>query len=92
MKADEILEQFSKIWRREKKIVDAEVVSAKELSSEVIRNVKSYIVQATKANEVLLTNKVKKDILGGVIIKYGDKVLDGSMRARLEEMKKGMVK
>jgi len=36
--------------------------------------------------EIKLTCKVKKDLLGGVIIRAGDKVIDGSAQTRLGEM------
>jgi F-type H+-transporting ATPase subunit delta len=36
--------------------------------------------------EVKLTCNVKKDLLGGVVIRAGDKVIDGSARTRLGEM------
>jgi len=91
-KIDDIIGEFTNIWRREKKIIEAEAVSASELSNEIIKNIKSYIAKATHAKEVILTNNLDKDILGGVIIKYGDKVIDGSLRTRLEEIKRGMVK
>ena len=36
--------------------------------------------------EIKLTCKVNKELLGGVVIRAGDKVIDGSARTRLSEM------
>jgi F-type H+-transporting ATPase subunit delta len=36
--------------------------------------------------EIKLVCKVDKDLLGGVVIRAGDKVIDGSARTRLSEM------
>jgi F-type H+-transporting ATPase subunit delta len=37
--------------------------------------------------EVVVTTQVDESILGGVIIQIGDKLLDGSTRTRLEELR-----
>jgi len=91
-KIDEIIREFIKIWNREKKIIEAELTGARELKSDVIKNIRNYILVITKANEVCLETKVDKNILGGVIIKYGDKVLDGSLKGRLIDLKSKMIK
>lgn len=91
-RADAIINEFIKIWNEKNKIVEAEVVGARELNSDIIISIKKYILEMTKVKEVSLTRLVDKNILGGVIIKYGDKVLDGSLKGRLEEMKKVMMK
>ena len=36
--------------------------------------------------EIKLTCNVNKELLGGVVIRAGDKVIDGSARTRLSEM------
>lgn len=91
-KADEIIKQFVRIWNMEQGIVEAEVVSAKKLDKKIVKLLHSYIVKLSGAEKVLVKQRVDKDILGGVVIKYKDKVLDGSLRMRLGELKSEMVK
>jgi len=91
-KADKIVKEFKKLWNKEEGIVEAEVVSARELGSDIIKLLNGYIVKLSKAKKVILNNKIDKDVLGGVVIKYEDKILDGSLRTKLGELKNEMVK
>ena len=91
-KIDKIIEQFVKIWNEEEKIVEAEITSAKELDNKIIKLLYCYIVKLSGAKKVVLKQKVDKNVLGGVVIKYEDRVLDGSLRMRLNELKEKMVK
>ena len=90
-KADKIINRFVKVWNREQGVVEAEIVSAKELDNKIVKLLNSYIVKLSGAQKVVVEQKVDKDILGGVVIKYGDKVLDGSLRMRLGELRNKMV-
>ncbi len=90
-KADEIIKQFVRIWNREQGIVEAEVVSAKELDKKIVKLLNGYIAKLSGAKDVVIKEIVNKDILGGVVIKYKDKVLDGSLRMRLGELRSKMV-
>ncbi len=91
-KADKIAGEFVKIWNEKHGIVEAEVVSAKELNKETIKLLKEYILKLSGAKEVLVSEKGDKGILGGVIIKYGDKILDGSLKTTLSDLKDNLVK
>lgn len=91
-KADKITGQFKKIWNREEGIVEAEAVSARELDKKIVKLLNGYIVQLSGARKVLLKQKVDKNILGGVIIKYEDKILDGSLKMKLNELRSKMIK
>jgi F-type H+-transporting ATPase subunit delta len=91
-KIDKIIGQFKKIWNREEGIVEAEAVSARELDKKIVKLLNVYIVQLSGARKVLLKQKVDKNILGGVIIKYEDKILDGSLKMKLNELRSKMIK
>ena len=91
-KAEEIVKEFEKIWNMEHGIIEAEVVSAKELDNNIVKLLNGYIAELSGAKQVSLNQKINKDILGGVIIKFEDKILDGSLRAKLSGLKKEMGK
>ena len=91
-KAEEIAKEFEKIWNTEQGIIEAEVVSAKELNNKIVKLLNNYIAELSGSEKVILNQKINKDILGGVIIKYEDKILDGSLRAKLNGLKTEMIK
>ena len=66
----------------------AEVTSALPLSSDEQEAVKKHLLAKVSAHAV--TFRVDPAILGGLVIKVGDKVLDGSVAAKLEELRQSL--
>ena len=65
--------------------VDAEVSSAFPLSSEQ----EDSIIKTLKAKfgrEVTITTTIDESLIGGVVIKAGDTIIDGSMKSQLESL------
>lgn len=90
-KVDRIISQFSKIWNREQGIVEVEFISSLELDKKIVKLLNNYMVELSGAENVVVSEKIDKGILGGVVIKYGDKVLDGSLKMNLREFSKFLV-
>ncbi|MBI4779541.1 ATP synthase F1 subunit delta [Candidatus Falkowbacteria bacterium] len=91
-KADKIAVEFIKIWNEKRGIVEAQAASANNLDKANIKLLKDYIAELSSAKEVMLSEKIDKAILGGVIIKYGDRVVDGSLKTSLNDLKEKLVK
>lgn len=91
-RAEKIIAEFIKIWNDKRGIIEAQTVSAKELNKETVKLLKNYIIELSGAKEVMVNQKINKDILGGVIIKYGDKVVDGSLKTILDDLKDKLIK
>jgi len=91
-KADKIVEDFVKIWNKKEGIVEAEITSARELDKDTVKLLHEYIAKFSDATDVILNKKINKNILGGVIIKCGDKILDASLKMSLKELKNNLVK
>lgn len=85
-KLDLILEEFSSVWNKKKNIVDATVFSARKIDSDIKKVIISYISGSSGASEVILKEEIDKDILGGVIIKYQDKIIDNSLKNRVRNL------
>lgn len=64
-----------------------EVTSAVPLEDDELERVTSFAANLT-GKEVVVSARVDESILGGIIIQVGDQLLDGSTRARLEEMRR----
>lgn len=86
--AGKIIEQFEKIYNKKNGIAEAEVVTAEKISTEIEKKIKSHIEKKYHAKKAVLKSVVDEDIKGGVIVRVGDEVMDGSVRGRLEELKK----
>ena len=82
-KVKAIINEYAKAYDKGEGLLEAEVISAHELNDDVVKLLNEYILKVSGAEKVIVNQKVDKDILGGVIIKYEDKVVDGSLRKKL---------
>lgn len=84
---EKIEKDFSSLWDKENSILKVEIISANELPVESETLLINYIKNKVGAKEINITRKLDKSILGGVIIKYGDKIFDAGLRSRLDKLK-----
>ncbi|HOX10681.1 MAG TPA: ATP synthase F1 subunit delta [Candidatus Moranbacteria bacterium] len=89
--AGKIMEKFSEIYNAKHGIVEANVISSRELSRDKIQQVENFIKEKYSAKEVIVKNIVDEKIKGGIIIKVGDEVLDGSVGGQLKRLRKNLV-
>lgn len=66
--------------------IQVEVTSALRLDETTIKKLEKFIHHRTGAKEVIWEKKIDKDILGGVILKFQDTVLDMSLAETLEAL------
>ena len=80
-----IARQFESLRAQEEGIIEAELETAFEIDEEH----KSSLISALQdrlGQKVRLSSSTNPDLLGGVVIRAGDWVIDGSVRARLEKL------
>ncbi len=81
----DVLEQFEVARAKAENKVEAEVISAFELSakqtSELVNTLKNKL-----GCEVTLTTTIDKSLIGGVVIKAGDIIIDASMKSQLNSL------
>ncbi|OGS96313.1 MAG: ATP synthase F1 subunit delta [Gallionellales bacterium RIFCSPLOWO2_02_FULL_57_47] len=85
----EIVAIFENLRAEAEKTVNVVVDSAFELSATQQEKIVSSL-KARMGREIKLVCKVNKELLGGIVIRAGDKVIDGSARTRLGEMAKAL--
>ncbi len=81
----EIAEQFDALKKEAEAQVEVEVVSAYPLASAQ----ETLLVNALTARfgkQVTLSSRVDESLIGGVVVRVGDKVIDGSVRGRIEQL------
>jgi F-type H+-transporting ATPase subunit delta len=81
----EITEQFERLRAEEEKSVDVEVSSAIALDEAQKQKIAAAL-KVRLGREIRLRCAVDTALLGGVAIRAGDKVIDGSVRTRMAEM------
>ncbi len=82
----EIAEEYKIMADEEKNISHGSVISAVELSSELRESVQATLEKLT-GKKVELTTSVDPTIIGGIIAKVGDLILDGSIKTQLAGLK-----
>jgi len=81
----EVAHQFE-IYRAEAEgKVDAEVISAFALTSEQEQAI-TEMLKSKLGRDVSITTSTDESLIGGVVIKAGDTIIDGSMKSQLESL------
>lgn len=86
-----IIEAFFALAQESREKITAEVITSVPLSEDLVQRLEKELSRASK-KQVFLKPMVDESILGGVIVKIENKIIDGSVKHRLEEMKQEMVK
>jgi F-type H+-transporting ATPase subunit delta len=86
-KAGEIITRFTEIWNRAKGELEAELASARALGPTTQDAVIDYLKTKTGAKAVKLQETIRPELIGGFVLRYDDRVIDGSLRHNLEVLK-----
>jgi F-type H+-transporting ATPase subunit delta len=81
----EITAQFETLKAEAEKTIEAEVVSAFEVT-EAQQKLLAEKLKARLGREVSLQCRVDESLLGGVVIKAGDLVIDGSTKGQIQKL------
>lgn len=81
----EIAASYDALKAESEKIVNVVVDSAFELSAAQREKIVSSL-KTRMGREIKLVCNINKELLGGLVIRAGDRVIDGSARTRLGEM------
>src|SRR3954447_590952 len=79
--------EFDQLWEEENRLLPVQVTSAVDLPEETVKQIGDRISEQTD-RKVDLSSQVDPDILGGIIVRVGNSVLDASIRNRLENLRK----
>ncbi len=82
---------FDSLWAEENKLLPVSVTSAVELDDGLVQDIGKRIEEQT-GKRVDLSSTVDPDVLGGLVVRVGNMVLDASVRNRLEQLRKQVTK
>lgn len=84
----DILKHFVKLVKQKKNIGEASVTSAIDLGDEQKSNIEKRLLETTSYNEIETTYTVDKSLIGGLVIRIEDRVVDSSIRTKLDTLSK----
>jgi F-type H+-transporting ATPase subunit delta len=86
-----IRREYDRLWEHHNRLLPVSVTSAVELDEQTVRNIGDRIAEQT-GRTIELSSSVEPDILGGIVVRVGNQVLDASIRNRLETLRKQVVR
>ncbi len=75
----------------ENRLLPVQITSAVELDQSTIKDLGDRISEQT-GRKVELSSSVEPDILGGIVVRVGNSVLDASIRNRLDQLRRAVAK
>jgi|SRR4051794_1853026 len=78
---------YEELWQEENKLLPVQITSAVELDRATVQQIGDRIAQQTN-RKVDLSAHVDPEILGGMVVRVGNSILDASVRNRLEQLRK----
>jgi F-type H+-transporting ATPase subunit delta len=87
---DEILTEYHAVADEQAGFAEAEIISAHDLNAEDRAELESQ-VEKLAGGRVRTTYRQDATLLGGAVVRIGSTVYDGSIRARLQQMKQKLV-
>ena len=82
-----IRRELDAMWREVNRLLPVQVTSAVELDEAVTRQIGEEIGRQT-GRKVELSTNVDPDVLGGIVLRVGNSILDASIRTRLDRLRK----
>jgi F-type H+-transporting ATPase subunit delta len=79
--------RYEELWDEENQLLPVEVTSSVQLDKATVASIGERIGEQT-GRKVELSSKVDPEILGGVVLRVGNFVLDASIRNRLNQLRK----
>jgi F-type H+-transporting ATPase subunit delta len=78
---------YQRLWDEENKVLQVEITSAIELDPATTENLGRTIGERA-GRKVTLAARVDPDIIGGIVVRVGNSILDASIRNRLERLRR----
>jgi F-type H+-transporting ATPase subunit delta len=83
--------ELDRLWQEANQLLPVEITSAVTLDESVATRIGDEIGRQT-GRRVQLTSTVDPDVIGGVVLRVGNSILDASIRTRLEALRKQVAK
>lgn len=82
--------EFHDLLNKHKRIVNAELICAEPLSDKAIADIKARLTEHL-GKKLDVSVKVDQSLIGGVVLRLGDQVLDGSLKGKLRNLERTLL-
>jgi len=86
-----IRREIDRLWEDANQLLPVTITSAIELDASTVEGIGKAIGDQT-GRKVQLTADVDPDVLGGIVLRVGNSILDASIRKRLEQLRRQVAK
>jgi F-type H+-transporting ATPase subunit delta len=88
---EEALGRYEQLVKEHLGKIEVGVTTAVELSQEQLDRLKERLKGTLEGREVVLETNVDPELIGGAVFRFGGRMMDGSIRGRLESLREGML-
>jgi F-type H+-transporting ATPase subunit delta len=88
---EEIIREFEALYAAEQEVLHVELTTAHELSDTDARDIVAQIEKAS-GRTVQATRSVDPNLIGGIVLKAGSRLADGSVRGRLNRLRHELIR
>ena len=88
----EISKKFTEIFKKDCGIVTAKIYVVNKISDQYIEKIESVISKKYKDKTIEIEQVIKKNILGGLVIKVGSELIDSSLKNDLHQLQSQLQK
>jgi F-type H+-transporting ATPase subunit delta len=78
---------YERLWEQENRMLPVQITSAVELDPAMAQSLGETIGERA-GRRVTLATRVDPDIIGGIVVRVGNSILDASIRNRLEQLRR----
>lgn len=89
--ANKIISRFTEIYNQENNLASLEIKSARPLSSKTLSEIEAVFKKELEQN-IEITETIDPKLLGGLLIRHQDTVIDGSLAGILNNLRKSLTK
>ena len=82
-----IRRELDALWAEENRLLPVTITSAVELDQKTVKKIQKEIEDQT-GRRTELTTEVDPDVLGGLSVQVGNSIMDGTVRARLDKLRR----
>jgi len=77
---------YRRYWQKQNGIIEAEISSARPLNKTQLKDLAAELALMMAAKKVIITEKLDPEVLGGIIVRLPDRLLDASYRRQLRNL------